>query len=68
LLVYDPPDGWRYGFPKAYKPLPGESLRDTLKRDGYPEKLMDIAENHTRFIGSSEELNKLFLRREEEQC
>lgn len=37
---YDPPEGWRYGFPKAYAPLEGESLEDTLRRDGYPEKLL----------------------------
>src|SRR5690606_41366969 len=24
--LYDPPSGWRYGFPKAYQPLPGETL------------------------------------------
>jgi hypothetical protein len=35
--VYDPPAGWRYGFPRPYRPLPGESLEDTLRRDGYPE-------------------------------
>lgn len=35
-LMYDPPSGWRYGFPRPYKPLPGESLADTLRRDGYP--------------------------------
>lgn len=47
--IYDPPEGWRYGFPKPYKPLTGEELRDTLKRDGYPEELMDIADRATRF-------------------
>jgi len=45
---YDPPEGWRYGFPRKYNPLPGESIEDTLRRDGYPEKLMDVAE-WTRF-------------------
>lgn len=47
--IYDPPSGWAYGFPKPYKPLTGESFRDTLKRDGYPEALMDIADKYTRF-------------------
>lgn len=55
-MIYDPPSGWKYGFPKAYRPLDGEPLRDTLKRDGYPESMLDMAENHTRFIGTSEEL------------
>ena len=40
MSVYDPPEGWRYGFPKSYKPLIGEKLEDTLRRDGYPEELL----------------------------
>jgi hypothetical protein len=48
--LYDPPEGWRYGFPKPYKPLPGETVEETLKRDGYPEKMLDLAK-WTRFIG-----------------
>lgn len=38
MNLYDPPSGWKYGFPREYKPLKGESLADTLRRDGYPEK------------------------------
>ena len=48
--MYDPPEGWKYGFPKSYKPLPGEKLEDTLRRDGYPEELMALAK-WTRFWG-----------------
>jgi len=51
-MLYDPPSGWRYGFPKIYKPNPGESLEDTLRRDGYPE--LEISQgmaNYVRFIG-----------------
>jgi hypothetical protein len=48
--IYDPPSGWTCGFPREYKPLPGESLADTLRRDHYPEKLdPDFAAKHTRF-------------------
>ena len=43
MTVYDPPSGWMYGFPREYAPLPGESIEDTLRRDGYPEKLMPLA-------------------------
>ena len=51
--VYDPPEGWRYGFPKLYRPLEGESLRDTLIRDGYPaDKISD--EIHVRFLATQE--------------
>lgn len=53
LGMYDPPEGWLYGFPKPYRPLEGESLLDTLRRDGYPEKLMKVAEGHTRFWGGA---------------
>lgn len=49
MTIYDPPSGWRYGFPREYKPLPGETLQETLKRDHYPEELMEIAGRHTRF-------------------
>jgi len=45
---YDPPSGWKYGFPKPYKPLPGETIEDTLLRDGYPKSMLDVAE-WTRF-------------------
>lgn len=37
MTIYDPPSGWRYGFPKEYNPRPGEPLYKTLLRDGYPQ-------------------------------
>jgi len=43
MRYYDPPSGWRYGFPKPYKPLPEETFEQTLRRDGYPDKLMSLA-------------------------
>ena len=50
MTIYDPPSGWRYGFPREYKPLPGESLIDTLLRDGYPQKEIDWGGGeHVRF-------------------
>lgn len=60
MLIYDPPSGWMYGFPKPYNPLPGETMRDTLLRDGYPAKDVDFACQHCRFLGSKEELDNLF--------
>lgn len=41
MQFYDPPAGWRYGFPKEYMPVKGESLADTLRRDGYPQVEID---------------------------
>lgn len=52
--IYDPPLGHRYGFPKPYNPLPEEQFRDTLKRDGYPEELMELADMATRFWETEE--------------
>jgi hypothetical protein len=47
--MYDPPEGWRHGFPRPYKPKPGETLAQTLLRDGYPKRLLKLAKHHTRF-------------------
>jgi hypothetical protein len=52
ITLYDPPSGWQFGFPKPYEPLEGESIEDTLKRDGYPESMMNLAQ-WTRFWGTS---------------
>ncbi len=41
ITMYDPPAGWRYGFPREYKSLPDESLEETLLRDGYPQIEID---------------------------
>jgi hypothetical protein len=40
-LMYDPPSGWKYGFPRPYLPLKDETLAQTLLRDGYPQKELD---------------------------
>lgn len=57
-MIYDPPSGWMYGFPKPYKPLPGETLVQTLLRDGYPQKEIDKGNgSHVRFLGTREELD-----------
>ena len=49
MRIYDPPAGWCYGFPRPYLPKSGESLADTLRRDGYPEEMIEQALKHTRF-------------------
>lgn len=56
MKMYDPPEGWKYGFPKQFNPLPGESIEDTLRRDGYPEELIALGwGKYTRMWGISEE-------------
>ena len=47
--IYDPPSGWRYGFPKVYSPLEDEALQETLVRDGYPKKDAEFGAKHCRF-------------------
>lgn len=57
MLLYDPPAGWRYGFPKPYKPLEGETLAETLLRDGYPQHEIDNGgAKYCRFIGTDKKL------------
>ncbi len=65
MITYDPPSGWKYGFPKPYLPLDGESLEQTLLRDSYPQKEIDWGgAKHCRFIGEDHELAKLFTKGE----
>lgn len=59
-MIYDPPSGWMYGFPKEYAPLPGETTEETLLRDGYPKILIERGmAKHCRFIGTKEEIDAL---------
>lgn len=58
-LVYDPPEGWKYGFPKTYTPHvlndKVEPVWQTLLRDGYPlSEIKDGMDKYVRFIGSIE--------------
>lgn len=48
-MMYDPPSGWRYGFPKVYRQIKGETLKGMLERDGYPADKSDFASKHCRF-------------------
>ena len=46
-LIADPPSGWKYGFPKE---LPDDKrYEDLLRQQGYPEKMMQLALDHSRF-------------------
>lgn len=51
VTLYDPPEGWKWGFPKPYKPIDGEALEDTLMRDGYPKEMAQKWARYCRFIG-----------------
>lgn len=41
--LVDPPNGWRYGFPKIYNPKPNETLKQWFIRMGYPENRVHFA-------------------------
>lgn len=65
-LLYDPPSGWKYGFPKPY---PHEDpferridLRSQLIKDGYPQSEIDsLGDNlYVRFIGGENESTSLW--------
>jgi hypothetical protein len=45
IKVIDPPQGWKYGFPK---PIPDAvvNFRQWLIDNGYPERLIDEYGNH----------------------
>lgn len=57
-LLVDPPSGWLYGFPKSFDPEK-DDYRQMLLSSGYPEKDIEFALNHSRYIGDIEELRKL---------
>jgi hypothetical protein len=53
---YDPPSGWKYGFPKIWPDgleLTQENIETQLTRDGYPAKDVSFAARHCRFGGSN---------------
>lgn len=53
-MIYDPPSGWKYGFPKHYDPLPDETIEQTLVRDGYPATDAEFGAKHCRFLYSDD--------------
>lgn len=57
-LIYDPPQGWLYGFPRPYRPLEGERLEDTLIRDGYPADNAEEAAKYCRFFARITDIEK----------
>ena len=66
MLFYDPPSGWKHGFPRPYKPKPNETVAETLIRDGYPEKDAEFGAKHCRYWGDSEELDALIKKDEKD--
>lgn len=47
VTMIDPPEGWRYGFPK---PIPdGVDLAEWLYGEGYPWDLIPLAIQYSRY-------------------
>jgi len=51
-LLVDPPSGWMYGFPAPLE----DDYPAQLRKAGYPESQIDFALQHSRYIGTHEEL------------
>lgn len=47
ILTIHPPEGWRYGFPKAYNC--NLTLEDQLIEAGYPKQDLDFICEHTKW-------------------
>lgn len=50
--MIDPPEGWKYGFPKPLPvppPATAKALRAWLLAQDYPSRLLDLAVNHSRY-------------------
>lgn len=45
--LVDPPQGWRYGFPKLYDPASDGDMAAWMVKHGYPQKLADKGFNCT---------------------
>ena len=42
-MMIDPPEGWRYGFPREYDDARDGPMREFLLKHGYPRKDVDFA-------------------------
>lgn len=53
VVIVDPPSGWNYGFPKAYRlDNPPDDLHEWLITNGYPKEEIELLENsfYCRFM------------------
>ena len=47
-FVVDPPEGWRYGFPKIYDARLNGTMEEWLLAEGYPQKDITFACKYLR--------------------
>lgn len=48
--MVDPPSGWRWGFPKEFRPNPGQTLKSWMVQEGYPPDQVDFAMGYLRVL------------------
>ena len=46
--MIDPPEGWKYGFPREFNPMAGEPVSDWFVRMGYPQHMVEFAMKYSR--------------------
>ena len=50
LTMIDPPEGWKYGFPKTFDIKYNQNIKQWLLENGYPQHLIDQGmAKHCRF-------------------
>lgn len=48
-IMIDPPEGWRYGFPKEYDRDPEQETQENwFIRNGYPVAMVELALKYSR--------------------
>lgn len=51
-MIYDPPSGWKYGFPKAVPEdvVTNEEFKKWLLDSGYPEDMIELGMKYGRSL------------------
>jgi len=57
ILYIDPPEGWKYGFPKPVPHRYRDKIEDFLLLKGYPKTLIDLALKYSRYWEEEFELS-----------
>ena len=50
VSLIDPPEGWKYGFPKPFPEMPAEDVEVWLALNGYPEERINYWLNGMGYI------------------
>jgi hypothetical protein len=53
VTMVDPPEGWRFGFPKELDET--TTFRKFLLNNGYPRSMLELAERYSRYWNKVED-------------